>query len=43
MPRSSPSAATSARTRAQTVGPLTVVTIGALEDLAGLLLRGARS
>lgn len=32
-----------AHPRAQTVGPLTVVTIGALEDLAGLLLRGARS
>lgn len=32
-----------AHPRAQTVGPLTVVTIGALADLAGLLLRGARS
>lgn len=32
-----------AHPRTQAVGPLTVLTIGALEDLAGLLLRGARS
>ncbi|MFT4214384.1 MAG: DUF58 domain-containing protein [Microbacterium sp.] len=32
-----------AHPRTQVVGPLTVVTIGALEDLAGLLLRGATS
>lgn len=32
-----------AHPRTQAVGPLTVVTIGALDDLAGLLLRGARS
>jgi len=32
-----------AHPRTQVAGPLTVLTIGALEDLSGLLLRGARS